>query len=82
MVLVTGVEPVRGCPHGILSPGRLPIPPHQQKKHTQYSIILLKKSNEKPVCLRKYFFTLINNQSLKGGANAPRISPRGEKQQK
>ena len=30
LVLVTGVEPVRVLPHGILSPGRLPIPPHQQ----------------------------------------------------
>ena len=26
---VTGLEPVRGCPRGILSPLRLPIPPHQ-----------------------------------------------------
>ena len=22
-----GIEPARGCPHGILNPGRLPIPP-------------------------------------------------------
>ena len=22
-----GIEPARGCPHGILSPGRLPVPP-------------------------------------------------------
>ena len=29
-MLVTGVEPVRVLPHGILSPGRLPIPPHQR----------------------------------------------------
>lgn len=27
MVPETGVEPARGYPHGILSPGRLPIPP-------------------------------------------------------
>ena len=27
---VTGLEPVRGCPRGILSPLRLPIPPHRQ----------------------------------------------------
>ena len=27
---VTGLEPVRGCPRGILSPLRLPIPPHQR----------------------------------------------------
>ena len=29
LVLVTGIEPVRVLPHGILSPGRLPVPPHQ-----------------------------------------------------
>ena len=28
MVLVTGLEPVRCCHRGILSPLRLPIPPH------------------------------------------------------
>ena len=27
MVPETGIEPVRDCSHGILSPGRLPIPP-------------------------------------------------------
>ncbi len=30
VVPVTGLEPVRVLPHGILSPGRLPIPPHRQ----------------------------------------------------
>ena len=30
LVPVTGLEPVRGCPRGILSPLRLPIPPHRQ----------------------------------------------------
>ena len=30
MVLVTGLEPVRYCYRGILSPLRLPISPHQQ----------------------------------------------------
>ena len=30
LVPEAGVEPVRVLPHGILSPGRLPIPPHQQ----------------------------------------------------
>ena len=29
MVLVTGLEPVRYCYRGILSPLRLPVPPHQ-----------------------------------------------------
>ena len=27
---MAGIEPARGCPHGILSPGRLPVPPHQR----------------------------------------------------
>ena len=31
---VTGLEPVRGCPRGILSPLRLPIPPHRQIKNS------------------------------------------------
>ena len=30
MVPVAGVEPARPCGHGILSPGRLPIPPHRR----------------------------------------------------
>ena len=30
MVLVTGLEPVRVLPRRILSPLRLPIPPHEQ----------------------------------------------------
>ena len=30
LVLVTGIEPVRCCHRGILSPLRLPIPPHQR----------------------------------------------------
>ncbi len=29
MVLVAGIEPARVLPHGILSPGRLPVSPHQ-----------------------------------------------------
>ena len=29
-MLVAGLEPARGCPRGILSPLRLPIPPHQR----------------------------------------------------
>ena len=28
-LLVTGIEPVRCCHHRILSPARLPVPPHQ-----------------------------------------------------
>ena len=31
MVPETGVEPARDCSHGILSPGRLPIPPLRQR---------------------------------------------------
>ena len=30
MVPETGIEPARDRSHGILSPGRLPIPPHRQ----------------------------------------------------
>ena len=30
LLLVAGLEPARGCPRGILSPLRLPIPPHQR----------------------------------------------------
>ena len=29
MVLVEGIEPTRPCGHRILSPARLPVPPHQ-----------------------------------------------------
>ena len=32
VVPVAGVEPARPCGHGILSPGRLPIPPHRHNK--------------------------------------------------
>ena len=31
MVPETGIEPVRGLPHGILSPRRLPVPPLRHK---------------------------------------------------
>ena len=30
LVPMTGIEPVRDCSHGILSPGRLPVPPHRR----------------------------------------------------
>jgi hypothetical protein len=29
LVLVEGIEPTRPCGHRILSPARLPVPPHQ-----------------------------------------------------
>ena len=32
VVPVAGVEPARPCGHWILSPGRLPIPPHRHMK--------------------------------------------------
>ena len=35
-VPVTGLEPVRYCYHGILSPGRLPIPPHRHGNASNY----------------------------------------------
>jgi hypothetical protein len=31
MVLVEGIEPTRPCGHRILSPARLPVPPHQRE---------------------------------------------------
>ena len=31
MVLVEGIEPTRPCGHRILSPARLPVPPHQPR---------------------------------------------------
>ena len=31
LVPMVGVEPTRYCYHGILSPARLPIPPHRRK---------------------------------------------------
>ena len=42
LVLVTGLEPVRYCYRGILSPLRLPVPPHQPNKN-YYSIGKMKK---------------------------------------
>ena len=36
LVLVAGLEPARCCHRGILSPLRLPIPPHQQAKDRIY----------------------------------------------
>ena len=43
-VRVTGLEPVRGCPRGILSPLRLPIPPYPLFKRLSiikdYSVIV------------------------------------------
>ncbi len=32
LVLVAGLEPARCCHRGILSPLRLPIPPHQHRQ--------------------------------------------------
>ena len=33
IVLTVGVEPTRGCPHRILSPIRLPVPPYEHLKN-------------------------------------------------
>ena len=41
LLLVAGLEPARGCPRGILSPLRLPIPPHQQLFITHVPVISL-----------------------------------------
>ena len=52
LVPVTGLEPVRVLPHGILSPGRLPIPPHRLigvyiVARTKNCV---KKKRDKPAC--------------------------------
>ena len=39
LVPVTGLEPVRYCYRGILSPLRLPIPPHRQTTDVLYTFI-------------------------------------------
>ena len=57
MVLMTGVEPVRSCPQGILSPVRLPIPPHQHIYQREadisrwYATIFTYKLNRQIICL-------------------------------
>ena len=38
MVPETGLEPVRVLPHGILSPGRLPIPPLRQTVNSSLNL--------------------------------------------
>ncbi len=40
MVPVTGLEPVRSCLRGILSPLRLPIPPHRHNIAIDIIIVL------------------------------------------
>jgi hypothetical protein len=37
LVLVEGIEPTRPCGHRILSPARLPVPPHQLWRRSQVS---------------------------------------------
>ena len=39
LVPVTGIEPVRVLPHGILSPGRLPVPPHRRSERGYFTTI-------------------------------------------
>ena len=40
MVPEAGIEPVRDCSHGILSPGRLPIPPFRHVYPTSVARLL------------------------------------------
>ena len=51
VVLVTGLEPVRYCYRGILSPLRLPIPPHQH----DYNINCITEKKQKQVYFKIYF---------------------------
>ena len=44
MVLVEGIEPTRPCGHRILSPARLPVPPHQRE--ADYTGIAARYSSE------------------------------------
>src|ERR1700719_3775660 len=37
LVLVEGIEPTRPCGHRILSPARLPVPPHQHVETTAFA---------------------------------------------
>lgn len=46
MVPVVGVEPTRSCPHRILSPARLPIPPHRHDQKSEYSNQKNKKTTD------------------------------------
>jgi hypothetical protein len=38
VVLVEGIEPTRPCGHRILSPARLPVPPHQLQLYSHSNI--------------------------------------------
>ena len=41
MVPEAGIEPVRDCSHGILSPGRLPIPPFRQMNSDLFCLFII-----------------------------------------
>ena len=60
-MLVTGIEPVRYCYHGILSPGRLPVPPHQLIFDVSYMLsqILLVVNIDK-ADVNAFFCMLVN----------------------
>ena len=45
LVPMVGVEPTRPCGHWILSPARLPIPPHRHKMLEDYEPSARQKSN-------------------------------------
>ena len=57
LVLVTGLEPVRNCFQGILSPWCLPIPPHQ---HIQFRFFVFKgkTSLHRPVVILDIFLAV------------------------
>ncbi len=65
MVPVTGLEPVRCCHRGILSPLRLPIPPHRRVLTTS-SIIQFRKALVKGFYLLFFicFYSLFSRSSL------------------
>ena len=66
MVPLTGIEPVRCCHHGILSPGRLPVPP--QRHITNIIIRILQNQEGKakilPAAAKPANFSLWKQQKL------------------
>ena len=59
MVPLVGVEPTRYRYHGILSPARLPIPPHRRADIDYYNV--KRKKNQAFLCDRAIIFLIFAN---------------------